>query len=133
MPQSGHFVGTGVKLPIPELHLNDEKSIDTDFNLIFWTKPDVYYTAYVNENTINSMCSNKKLNYQNGVVLELIRKIGNRDVDQEKIHCVLEHCTSSAHLIDTKYDSFSMRKMVYYHNCCMHFEIYAPLLAVNLT
>ena len=49
------------------------------------------------------------------------------------ISIVLEKVSRKGSLKDCDYNAFKLRKKLFHHQCSYQIDIYAPLMAVNLT
>jgi len=56
-----------------------------------------------------------------------------KSLDQSVISVVLEKVPRPGTLKNSAYDSFTLRNKLFFHQKTYYIEVYAPLMAVNLT
>lgn len=87
------------------------------------------------------MTQNKKIGYAHGIIVDLRRESdeveGRRTYwapdELVTISVVLEKTQRPSSLKNCSYNSFTLRQMLFFHQCSYNIEVYAPLMAVNLT
>lgn len=87
------------------------------------------------------MTKNSTIGFTNGILVELKRqdKPITESIFPEKgslndvISVVLEKTARPCSLKNCEYDSFTLRRKLFHHQCSYVVTVYAPLMAVNLT
>ena len=88
------------------------------------------------------MRKNKTIGYQKGIIVDLIRveeeskSRGGKNEESrplDVISVVLEKLPRPGSLKNTEYNAFTLRRKIFQHQCSYFVEVYAPLMAVNLT
>ena len=86
------------------------------------------------------MKSNSVIGYEKGMIVNLTRimNIGEtqmkfREDLLDVISVVLEKKSNPGALKNCDYNAFTLRKKIFFHQCTYMINVYAPLMAVNMT